>query len=444
MRKLLLKTGLVIIIVLLSSLTIYPGQAINTTIASQSNVIYVGGSGPNNYSSIQAAIENASTDDTVFVYKGTYFEHHILVDKKVNIIGENKNSTIIDALGNFIGVQIQHNEVVFEGFTIRNNSYKFDWWLNSLVEVKDSKKVVIKNNIFINDYDKPNDENRVCGICILDSTDCILQNNSFQGCNILIYYLDTFDLDRTDVKYFFHSIDTSNKVNGKTVYYYKNQDNVVVPEDAGQVIFANTNHSTISGIENDNTSFNIQLFYSNDNTIIDNKINDSLSGFWLHNSNYNVFKDNKVNRTSCSLFLWQSSYNYFENNILPAATIEQYSDRNKFIKNHFRASRTYNFSIQLECSDYNIFECNNIFGCNFIYAHFTNKVKAVALFKSYRITWDKNYWGNYLREKYKFLAIHSPKIIVGFCRGFYGPLPGINFPSYINIDWHPADRPYMI
>ena len=44
--------------------------------------LYVGGSGPGNYSSIQAAIDDANNGDTVFVYNGTYNEW-ITVDKSL-------------------------------------------------------------------------------------------------------------------------------------------------------------------------------------------------------------------------------------------------------------------------------------------------------------------------------------------------------------------------
>jgi len=39
------------------------------------NTLYVGGSGPSNYSTIQYAVDNASYLDTIFVYSGTYYEN---------------------------------------------------------------------------------------------------------------------------------------------------------------------------------------------------------------------------------------------------------------------------------------------------------------------------------------------------------------------------------
>lgn len=60
-----------------------------------SYILYVGGSGPGNYTKIQDAINNASDGDTIFIYQGVYYEN-ILVNKSISLIGENKYSTIID------------------------------------------------------------------------------------------------------------------------------------------------------------------------------------------------------------------------------------------------------------------------------------------------------------------------------------------------------------
>ncbi len=92
------------------------------------NTLYVGGDGPGNYSSIQDAIDAASHGDTVFVYSGTYYEN-VIVDKILNIFGENKESTIIDGGGIGNVVNISSDSVVLEGFTIQNagSTYLIDW-----------------------------------------------------------------------------------------------------------------------------------------------------------------------------------------------------------------------------------------------------------------------------------------------------------------------------
>ena len=66
---------------------------------SGGNTLYVGGSGPNNYTKIQDAVDNASDGDTVYVFNGTYYEN-VFIGRSINLIGENKDTTIIDGGGN--------------------------------------------------------------------------------------------------------------------------------------------------------------------------------------------------------------------------------------------------------------------------------------------------------------------------------------------------------
>gem|GEM_PF-514385 len=60
---------------------------------SRGNWLYVGGSGPGNYSKIQDAIDDSSNGDTIFIYNGEY--EAFIANKTLNIIGESRNETII-------------------------------------------------------------------------------------------------------------------------------------------------------------------------------------------------------------------------------------------------------------------------------------------------------------------------------------------------------------
>jgi hypothetical protein len=56
--------------------------------------------GNGDFSSIKEAIKNAEITDIILIKKGTYNEHDITVDKKIEIIGEDQSNTIINCSGN--------------------------------------------------------------------------------------------------------------------------------------------------------------------------------------------------------------------------------------------------------------------------------------------------------------------------------------------------------
>ena len=75
---------------------------------------------PDDYPSIQEAINQANEGDTIFVRNGTYYEN-VVVNKTVSLVGESVSNTVID--GNGIGdvVQIVEDNVSLSKFTIRNS-----------------------------------------------------------------------------------------------------------------------------------------------------------------------------------------------------------------------------------------------------------------------------------------------------------------------------------
>ena len=75
--------------------------------------------GPADFHTIQDAINVANEGDTIFVIAGTYYEH-IVVNKPMSLIGENRSTTIIDGNGLLEIVNIVAHDVFLSGFTVRN------------------------------------------------------------------------------------------------------------------------------------------------------------------------------------------------------------------------------------------------------------------------------------------------------------------------------------
>lgn len=89
---------------------------------SRGNWLYVGGSGPGNYTRIQDAINDSSDGDTVFVYNGLYYENDIVIDKEITIKGQDTESTILRC-SNKTGFVIDSYHVTITGFTIQYYHY---------------------------------------------------------------------------------------------------------------------------------------------------------------------------------------------------------------------------------------------------------------------------------------------------------------------------------
>jgi nitrous oxidase accessory protein NosD len=90
--------------------------------ASRGTWLYVGGSGPGNYTKIQDAIDNASDGDTVYVFPGTYKER-IEIQQSITLQGSDPLTTIIDSQSteNDI-VTCVGTDIVITGFSIFNCS----------------------------------------------------------------------------------------------------------------------------------------------------------------------------------------------------------------------------------------------------------------------------------------------------------------------------------
>jgi parallel beta-helix repeat protein len=149
---------------------------------SRGNWLYVGGSGPGNYMKIQDAIDNASDGDTVFVYNDSApYNEHLSIGKSINLIGEDRNSTVLD--GDYYGcvlVITSYHKVVISGFTIQNSgNYTSPYgWADAGVSLWGVSTVIIGNNI----------QNNLCGILLYCSHDNNISGNVIQLNRLGIYF----------------------------------------------------------------------------------------------------------------------------------------------------------------------------------------------------------------------------------------------------------------
>jgi len=119
-----------------------------SSVGFDGNTLYVGGSGPGNFSKIQDAINNASNGDTVFVfYHNSPYYEQLYINKSIDLVGEETHKPIIDFIPRECGIFINKDNVSVSGFSIRNSKPGFNTGIT--IYGSNSNNVVISNNYFI-------------------------------------------------------------------------------------------------------------------------------------------------------------------------------------------------------------------------------------------------------------------------------------------------------
>jgi len=159
MKKELFRKGLVLGIIFL-----FIGLCFNPSTGTKVEKATIFDSKSGGY--IQDLIDNASDGDTINIPSGIYYEN-IVIDKSISLIGEDKETTIIDGGSNVTVIRIVSNKVTVSGFTIQNG--------DDGVELYRSNRNSIKGNTIIS-----NKEN---GINIMGSALNIISGNNINSNN---------------------------------------------------------------------------------------------------------------------------------------------------------------------------------------------------------------------------------------------------------------------
>ena len=164
---------------------------------------------------------------------------------------------------------------------------------------------IIDNNIESADWAE--------GIIVWISSNVEIRDNQFTNSGI---FFDT-PVYSDNVSYYNTHIIENNTINGKPIYYYKDTNGIKVPEDAGQVILANSNNITVENLNTSHSSFAIQLAYANNSHISNNEISNNLRGIYLNQSSYNKISENNISDNARVAYLYNSSNNkIYHNNFI--------------------------------------------------------------------------------------------------------------------------------
>jgi len=423
MKKLLA----VSVIFLFFGMVIFPSTAIqiyNKPIKSviRGNTLYVGGSGPGNYTTIRSAVENATNGTTVLVYDDSspYNEWHIDIDKSINLIGENKETTIVDGNGTTI-FRIVVDNVHITGFYIQNSEARGIRIYSDFNNISD--------NIFYNvnegldftssDYNmiyRNTIKQTTCGITLSSSNNNIISENNLPGWHhVGIIVGGSHNIISGNILdgSYYRGISLGSSNNTITKNYITRAGFVKGEMTAGAGIYCyNGNNIKITKNEVINCEYGMQLnIWSSlieDNIIINN----DWKGIDIHHGDNNLIKGNIIK----------------ENKNM--GLIIYYSESNKVIGNAFINNTNWNPLIFIG-GNRNIIEKNNFIG-NLGDAYFEN---------SWGNRWSKNYWdecyNGWIYFIYGIWEIYDP----------WDMDPNkepIRTIHYYNADFRPARKPYEI
>jgi len=193
------------------------------------------------------------------------------------------------------------------------------------------------------------------GIYLLYSKDNIIKSNEMINCGLLVY--------GASLSEYINDVDTSNKVNGKTLYYYINENGITVPNDAGEVILVNCEYCNILNLDLSDGTIGVELAYSNYNTISDNTLtNNKFAGIYLESSNDNSIKINTIENTNYGINLQLADNNNIKNNkirISYYSCLIYLSNSNNFTENNIFYS-TYGICFNFPSNSNNIYHNNLI------------------------------------------------------------------------------------
>ena len=362
-------------------------------VEAESNTIVV----PEDYFTIQEAVDNAAEGDTVFVRKGYYFES-VLINKSLSLIGEAAESTIIrgDYRLNGTIVLVRHDNVNVTGFTIQAPSRTWSRRGIHLLHVRycnvsgntitdcgcgiwlygASQNSIIGNNLTDSTYGIRIDfsdgnmlVNNVAADCAYGIQLTSSTNNTFRN-NKMANNSHSFEFSDSEGPTFFNDVDASNTIDEKPICYWVNRSDETVPSDVEYIILVNCTGITVQDVDAVKNYKEILLAYTNNSNIrntnaplrlvssVHNTIAHNTGTVQLENSSSNTITENIIKYTSKMIHLTGSSGNIISGNTITngyGIIIDQSSNDNIISNNTLTNNHQ---GIHLSGSSHNILRNN--------------------------------------------------------------------------------------
>lgn len=244
-----------------------------TIIPVNASTLYV----PNNYPTIQQAIDNANAGDKIIVNAGTYNEN-VVINKQLTLTGQ--GNPVIDAKNSGSVVLISADGVTLEGFTIKNSGYNFG---DAGVRMTSSNNVVKNCDI----------SNSNSGIYLHYSS----RDNSITGNDI-----------------------TGNYV---AIYLFASSNNVIKNNDLNDnecegIYFSSASKATVEGNNINNNGYHGIISDQSSTVTVKNNVMDGngQDGVFLYGSNSFTLTGNTIsNNDRYGIYVSFSSYNEVYNNV---------------------------------------------------------------------------------------------------------------------------------
>jgi len=330
------KKGLVVAVILLfigvnvipSTGTVVEKKSIMLTFYD-GDTLYVGGTGPGNYSSIQDAVDDATDGDTVYVFDDSspYYEN-VVVDKSINLIGEERNTTIIDGSNADDDVIhcISSDNILISGFTIQNSG---GHGIDNGIELRFCKNTVLENNILSDNtygiflyYSNYNCltynniiDNYYSGLSLSHADNNLIENNYFSNNDggLRLYCSNNNSILNNNL--------TSNKASGISIgtnccYNLIFENRIESQNLDGIKLSHSSNYNNVSRNEIIDNRMGINFYNSHNNTIFGNYLSNRMRGIDVTDSTHNVIKKNILENSKDGILLSGASDNIITTNTI--------------------------------------------------------------------------------------------------------------------------------